>query len=101
MAMWSMLGARDVTMVAWGKFGDGWINDAVKQLKLDKIFNADYGDIVDMESLNYDTTLYLPGMAPLRSVCLKDGNAIPHDELGLTIVMQPQPHLLWIYLGQN
>ena len=42
MAMWSMLGARAVTMVAWESSGDGWVNDVVKQLRLDaKIFNAD------------------------------------------------------------
>ena len=86
MAMWSMLGARDVTMVAWESFGDGWINDAVKQLKLDvKIFNADYGDIVDMESLDYDTDIVFTWNGTTSGVCLKDGNAIPHDRLGLTI----------------
>ena len=86
MAMWSMLGARAVTMVAWESFGDGWINDAVKQLKLDvKIFNADYGDIVDMESLDYDTDIVFTWNGTTSGVCLKDGNAIPHDRLGLTI----------------
>ncbi len=86
MAMWSMLGARDVTMVAWESFGDGWINDAVKQLKLDvKIFNADYGDIVDMENLDYDTDIVFTWNGTTSGVCLKDGNAIPHDRLGLTI----------------
>ena len=86
MAMWSMLGARAVTMVAWESFGDGWVNDAVKQLKLDaKIFNADYGDIVDMENLDYDTDIVFTWNGTTSGVCLKDGNAIPHDRLGLTI----------------
>ncbi len=86
MAMWSMLGARAVTMVAWESFGNGWVNDAVKQLKLDaKIFNADYGDIVDMENLDYDTDIVFTWNGTTSGVCLKDGNAIPHDRLGLTI----------------
>ena len=86
MAMWSMLGARAVTMVAWESFGDGWINDAVKQLKLDvKIFNADYGDIVNMENLDYDTDIVFTWNGTTSGVCLKDGSAIPHDRLGLTI----------------
>ena len=86
MAMWSMLGARDVTMVAWESFGDGWINDAVKQLKLDvKIFNADYGDIVDMENLDYDTDIVFTWNGTTSGVCLKDGNAIPNQRFGLTI----------------
>jgi phosphoserine aminotransferase len=86
MAMWSMLGARAVTMVAWESFGDGWVNDVVKQLRLDaKIFNADYGDIVNMENLDFDTDIVFTWNGTTSGVCLKDGNAIPHDRLGLTI----------------
>jgi len=86
MAMWSMLGARAVTMVAWESFGNGWVNDVVKQLRLDaKIFNADYGDIVNMENLDFDTDIVFTWNGTTSGVCLKDGNAIPHDRLGLTI----------------
>ncbi len=35
MAMWTMLGARGVTALAWESFGEGWVTDAVKQLKLE------------------------------------------------------------------
>ena len=56
MAMWSLLGARPVTMVAWESFGAGWVTDVVKQLKLDAtVKTAEYGEIVDMAALDYDT----------------------------------------------
>ena len=55
MAMWTMLGARPVEMVAWESFGAGWVTDAVKQLKLDaRVHEAPYGEIVDMAALDYD-----------------------------------------------
>jgi phosphoserine aminotransferase len=55
MAMWTMLGERPVEMVAWESFGEGWVTDAVRQLKLDaRVHRADYGRIVDMGSLDYD-----------------------------------------------
>mgnify|MGYP005722618323 CR=1 FL=1 len=58
MAMWSLLGARKVTMVAWESFGTGWITDVVKQLKIDSdIRTAEYGEIVDMYDINYDTAV--------------------------------------------
>ena len=86
MAMWSMLGDRAVTMVAWESFGEGWVNDVIKQLRLDaKIFHADYGDIVNMENLDYDTDIVFTWNGTTSGVCLKDGNAIPNDRLGLTI----------------
>ena len=33
-AMWSLLGAKPVTAMAWESFGEGWVTDIVKQLKL-------------------------------------------------------------------
>ena len=86
MAMWSMLGARAVTMVAWESFGSGWVSDAVKQLKIDaKIYNADYGKIVDMQTLDYDTDIVFTWNGTTSGVCLRDGKAIPNNRLGLTI----------------
>jgi phosphoserine aminotransferase len=54
MAMWSMLGARPVTMVAWESFGAGWVTDAVKQLKLDDcdIVEAPYGELPDLRAID-------------------------------------------------
>src|ERR1700726_2631593 len=50
MAMWSMLGARPVTTVAWESFGEGWVGDIVKELKLKDVtkLHAGYGDIPDL-----------------------------------------------------
>src|SRR5215203_4690583 len=56
MALWSLLGARPVTMLAWKSFGEGWVTDVVKQLKLKdaRIIKADYGKLVDLASVNFD-----------------------------------------------
>ena len=52
MAMWSMLGARRVTCLAWESFGEGWVTDAVKQLKLDPtVIRADYGELPDLAQI--------------------------------------------------
>ena len=52
MAMWSLLGARGVDMVAWESFGAGWVTDVVKELKIADVrkFNADYGLLSDFSS---------------------------------------------------
>jgi len=54
MAMWTMLGARGVTAVAWESFGAGWVTDAVKQLRLDdlEVVEADYGDLPDLGAID-------------------------------------------------
>ena len=50
MAMWTMLGARGVTMMSWESFGAGWVSDVVKQLKLDNVttMDAPYGELPDL-----------------------------------------------------
>jgi phosphoserine aminotransferase len=55
MAMWSMLGARGVDMLAWESFGAGWISDVQKQLKLEncRSLTADYGKIADLDAVNW------------------------------------------------
>ena len=55
MAMWSLLGARPVEMLAWESFGEGWVTDVVKQLKLDaKVKIAPYGQIVDFTTVDFN-----------------------------------------------
>ncbi len=53
MAMWSMLGARPVDLLAWESFGQGWVTDAVKQLELDaRLLDAPYGEIADLSAVD-------------------------------------------------
>ena len=86
MAMWSLLGARPVTMVAWESFGAGWVTDAVKQLKLDaEVKTADYGQIVDMARVNYDTDVVFTWNGTTSGVRMPHGDMIPADRAGLTI----------------
>ena len=54
MAMWTMLGARGVTALAWESFGEGWVTDAVKQLKLEPtVVRADYGQLPDLDKVDW------------------------------------------------
>ncbi|RVT83190.1 phosphoserine transaminase [Rhodobacteraceae bacterium CCMM004] len=86
MAMWTMLGARPVEMVAWESFGAGWVTDAVKQLKLDaQVHEAPYGEIVDMAALDYDRDVVFTWNGTTSGVRLPNGDAIPADRGGLTI----------------
>jgi len=86
MAMWSLLGARKATMVAWESFGSGWVTDVVKQLKIDaEVKTADYGDIVDLASLDFSTDVVFTWNGTTSGVRVPNGDAIPADREGLTI----------------
>jgi phosphoserine aminotransferase len=86
MVMWSMLGARPVTMVAWESFGEAWVTDAVKQLKLDaKVLTAPYGEIVDLASIDTDTDVVFTWNGTTSGVRCPDGDWIKADRKGLTI----------------
>jgi len=86
MAMWSLLGERPVEMVAWESFGEGWVTDAVKQLKLNaKVHTAPYGTIVDMSAVNYDNDVVFTWNGTTSGVRMPHGEAIPADRAGLTI----------------
>jgi phosphoserine aminotransferase len=86
MAMWSLLGARKATMVAWESFGAGWVTDVVNQLKIDAdVKTADYGDIVDMAAIDYDTDVVFTWNGTTSGVRVPNGDVIPADRAGLTI----------------
>ena len=86
MALWSLLGERKATMVAWESFGSGWVTDVVKQLKIDaEVKTADYGQIVDMAALDYDTDVVFTWNGTTSGVRVANGDAIPADRGGLTI----------------
>ncbi|MBM1689583.1 phosphoserine transaminase [Sulfitobacter geojensis] len=86
MAMWSMLGERPAEMVAWESFGAGWVTDVVKQLKIEATTHtADYGEIVDMTTLNYDNDVCFTWNGTTSGVRMANGDAIPADRAGLTL----------------
>ncbi|UWQ32948.1 phosphoserine transaminase [Leisingera sp. M527] len=86
MAMWNLLGARGVEMLAWESFGSGWVTDAVKQLKLDAtVKTADYGQIVDLTSVDFSNDVVFTWNGTTSGVRVPNGNWIPADREGLTI----------------
>ncbi|WP_209426371.1 phosphoserine transaminase [Pararhodobacter sp. SW119] len=86
MAMWSLLGERAVEMLAWESFGEGWVTDAVKQLKLDAIVRkAPYGQIVDLAEVDFDRDVVFTWNGTTSGVRVPSGEAIPADRAGLTI----------------
>jgi phosphoserine aminotransferase len=86
MAIWSMLGARPCTMLAWESFGAGWVTDVVKQLKLDAtVMTAEYGEIVDLARVDFDTDVVFTWNGTTSGVRLPNGDAIAADRAGLTI----------------
>ena len=86
MAMWSMLGARPVEMLAWESFGEGWVTDVVKQLKLDAVVRkAPYGEIVDFAEVDFGKDVVFTWNGTTSGVRLPNGDAIPANRAGLTI----------------
>ncbi len=86
MAMWTMLGARAVEMLAWESFGEGWVSDVVKQLKLDaKVKIAPYGQIVDLTTVDFNSDVVFIWNGTTSGCRLPNADAIPADREGLTI----------------
>ncbi len=86
MAMWSLLGARPVEMLAWESFGEGWVTDVVKQLKLNaKVKVAPYGQIVDFATVDFDSDVVFTWNGTTSGCRLPNGDAIPAARQGLTI----------------
>ena len=86
MAMWSLLGARPVEMLAWESFGEGWVTDVVKQLKLDAtVKKAPYGQIVDLATVDFDKDVVFTWNGTTSGCRVPNADAIPADRAGLTI----------------
>ena len=85
MAMWTMLGAREVTALAWESFGEGWVTDAVKQLKLDAtVMRADYGQLPDLDAIDWSNDVLFTWNGTTSGVRVPDGEWIPADREGLS-----------------
>ena len=86
MALWNLLGARPVEMLAWESFGAGWVTDVVKQLRLDAtVRTADYGQIVDLSEVNFDSDVAFTWNGTTSGVRVSDGSVIPAERQGLTV----------------
>ena len=86
MALWSLLGPRKVEMLAWESFGEGWVTDVVKQLKIDAVTRkAPYGQIVDFTQVDFDNDVVFTWNGTTSGVRVPNGDAIPADRAGLTI----------------
>ena len=86
MALWSMLGARPATMLAWESFGEGWVTDVVKQLKIDAhVVTAPYGELPDLAAVDWSTDVVFTWNGTTSGVRVPDGNWIAEDRTGLSI----------------
>jgi phosphoserine aminotransferase len=87
MAMWSLLGARGVDLLAWESFGEGWITDAVKQLKLTdaRSIKAGYGELPDLSTVDFDRDVVFTWNGTTSGVRVPNGDFIPAGRKGLTI----------------
>ncbi|RDE05937.1 phosphoserine transaminase [Sphingomonas aracearum] len=85
MAMWTMLGARPVTTLAWESFGEGWVTDAVKQLKIDPtVIRADYGQLPDLAQVDWSNDVLFTWNGTTSGVRVPDAEWIPADREGLS-----------------
>ena len=85
MAMWTMLGARPVTTLAWESFGEGWVTDAAKQLKLDPtVIRADYGELPDLGQVDWSNDVLFTWNGTTSGVRVPDGEWIAADREGLS-----------------
>ncbi|MGH6652255.1 MAG: phosphoserine transaminase [Sphingopyxis sp.] len=85
MAMWTMLGARPVTTLAWESFGEGWVTDAAKQLKLDPtVIRADYGQLPDLTQVDWSNDVLFTWNGTTSGVRVPNGDWIAADREGLS-----------------
>ena len=85
MAMWTMLGARPVTTLAWESFGEGWVTDAAKQLKIDPtVIRADYGQLPDLAAVDWSNDVLFTWNGTTSGVRVPNADWIPADREGLS-----------------
>ena len=85
MAMWTMLGARPVTALAWESFGEGWVTDAVKQLKIDPtVVRADYGQLPDLAAIDWTNDVLFTWNGTTSGGRVPNADFIPDDRAGLS-----------------
>jgi phosphoserine aminotransferase len=87
MALWSLLGARPVTMLAWESFGEGWVTDVQKELKLKDVtlLKAPYGELPDLRRVDWSTDVVFTWNGTTSGVRVPNGEWIAADRQGLAI----------------
>jgi phosphoserine aminotransferase len=87
MALWSLLGARPVTLLAWESFGEGWVSDVQKELKLADatVLKAPYGELPDLSKVDFDSDVVFTWNGTTSGVRVPNGDWIKSDREGLTI----------------
>ena len=87
MVLWSLLGPRPVTMMAWESFGEGWVTDVTKQLKLKDVtvLKAGYGELPDLSKVNFASDVVFTWNGTTSGARVPNANWIAADRQGLTI----------------
>jgi phosphoserine aminotransferase len=87
MALWSLLGPRPVTMLTWESFGEGWVNDTVKELKLKNVtvLRAAYGELPDLARVDAASDIVFTWNGTTSGVRVPNADWIAVDRAGLTI----------------
>src|SRR6201990_136633 len=87
MALWSLLGARPVTMLTWESFGEGWVSDVTKELKLKNttVLKALYGELPDLSKVDWSTDVVFTWNGTTSGVRVPNGDWIAADREGLAI----------------
>ena len=88
MAMWSVLGQRPLDILAWESFGQTWVIDVTKELKIPNVTEhvAGWGELPNLDKVNFDNDVVFCWNGTTSGVCVPNSDWIPSDRLGLTIV---------------
>jgi phosphoserine aminotransferase len=87
MALWSLLGPRPVTMLAWESFGEGWVSDVQKELKLKEVtvMKAPYGQLPDLAKVDSNSDVVFTWNGTTSGARVPNADWIKADRQGLTI----------------
>jgi phosphoserine aminotransferase len=87
MALWSLLGSRPVTMLAWESFGEGWVNDVAKELKLKdvSVLRAPYGELPDLRSIDPASDIVFTWNGTTSGARVPNADWIAGNRAGLSI----------------
>ncbi len=87
MLLWNLLGSKPVDVLAWESFGNDWVKDIIDQLKVanTRVLKAEYGDIINLESVNFNNDVVFTWNGTTSGVCVPNANWIKDDREGLTL----------------